>query len=222
MKSKKESLQKFTKIEQKFENLFKQSTIGISDLENLTESERQLFDKEVIKRIKKNQGDNEATLSLLNKVNDVVPQYVRNQTWEYNHQTITQAIASCISDTGIMPDKNTIADKAGLTRQTIHKHLKEYAKHPLNIEHEEKFKLMTTKVMSKVLQLALKGDLKAAKIYLNMVIESETSNLRNSSIVHNQSNYIQINNLKIKTEEFEKLPTDTLEKIETLLKEFRN
>jgi len=133
--------------------------------------------------------------------------------------TITQAIASCISDTGIMPDKNTIADKAGLTRQTIHKHLKECAKHPLNIEHKEKFKLMITKVLSKVLQLALKGDMKAAKIYLNMVTEKE--NLRNSSIVQNQRNYIQINNLKITTDEFEKLPIDTIEEIESLLKDFR-
>lgn len=222
MKSKKESLQKFTLIEQKFENLFKQSTIEISDLENFTEAERQLFDKEVINRIQKNQGDNKATLSLLNKVIDVVPQYVRNQTWEYNHQTITQAIASCISDTGIMPDKNTIADKAGLTRQTIHKHLKEYAKHPLNMEHKEKFKLMTTKVLSKVLQFALRGDMRAAKIYLSMVAEKEALNLRNNSIVQNQSNYIQINNLKISTDDFEKLPTDTLEKIETLLKDFSN
>ena len=218
MRENKKSLQKFTDFENKMNSLFEQITIEETDIEGFTETEKDIFQEEIQKRFTGYQGNNKETMSFLDKVFAVVPQYIKNQTWEYNHLFISQAITDHIAETGMMPDKNIISNKTGLSRQTIHKHFKEYSLHPLHIEHKEKFKLMTTRVLSKVLQLALSGDMKAAKIYLSMLSENETLQQGNSTLIQNQNNYIQINGTVLSQEIIKQLSPEQLNQIENVLK----
>jgi hypothetical protein len=70
---------------------------------------------------------------------------------------------------------------------------------------------MTEKIMAKMFQFALNGDVKAARLYFDML-----SRDNNSSIV-SQKNYIQVNNLIISEEKLRSLSQDQLEKIEEIL-----
>ena len=117
-----------------------------------------------------------------------------------------------------MPSKNEIALETDLSRQTIHKHLKEYAQHPQYVQQAEQFRLMTTKVLAKVLQLALNGNIKAAKLYLNTVGEVNNKQLSTHTLIQNQHNYIQINGTKLSQETIQYLNAEQLNTIENIVK----
>ena len=93
---------------------------------------------------------------------------------------------------GRMPTTTEIATKTELSRQTIHKHLKEYISHPQYLEQVEQFRFMTSKVLTKVFQFAVTGDMRAAKLYLN-VIGNLNGQPSNNILIQNQNNFIQIN-----------------------------
>jgi predicted transcriptional regulator len=121
-----------------------------------------------------------------------------------------------MQDLNRMPTTHEIATKTELSRQTVHKHLKDYANDARHLEALEQFKFMTSKVLVKVFNYAVQGDVRAAKLYLETV-----ENIgRNKVSLHNtQNNFIQINQLKVTQEELKQLKPEQLRKVEDLLKE---
>ena len=80
---------------------------------------------------------------------------VKNQMWDSNHAKITCAISELMKKYGRMPIKAELAEETGLSRQTIHKHLKDYRQHPLYQNQLEKFGLMAEKVLARVFDFAV-------------------------------------------------------------------
>ncbi len=82
---------------------------------------------------------------------------------------MTWAIATLMQEYGRMPSVAVIANKSELSRQSIHKHLKEYATAPLFLEIQEPFRFMTSKVLARVFKFAVNGDMRAAKLYFDVL-----------------------------------------------------
>jgi len=138
--------------------------------------------------------------------------------WENNHIQIGWAISSLMLEQHCMPTVTEIAIKAELSRQTIHKHLKEYANHPRYLEQLQQFKFMIPKVLSRVFHYAVNGDVGAAKLYFNVMGMLNNGKPSNGFIQNQQNNFIQINSMTISQETIKHLNPSQLNTIESILK----
>lgn len=220
MKPKKQDLQKLTETETKIKNLLTKKKITFEDIETLlNEKEVEVFEELIRKNINENVGverDN-----FLEQVDEILPKDTKNQLWENNHYIIIQAISKHIEDYGKMPTKNQISNDTGLSRQTIHKHLKNYTDSPLYAEQLKQFKLMFDRVLAKVIKIAVQGEgnVKAARLYFDIM-----GYLGNQSGVNinTQNNYIQINQTKLSQETIKQLSPEQLNQIEAVLQTVSN
>lgn len=144
----------------------------------------------------------------------------KNQLWEQHHNQIICAISTLIQELGRMPSKSDIAQKSELSRQTIHKHMAEYATNPVYLEQVERFRFMTTKVLAKVFVLAVQGDIGAAKLYFNVMgcLGGQSNNTLIQNQQNTQNNYIQINGTVLSQETIKHLNPEQLTAIENILK----
>lgn len=215
MKSKK-SLQKFTDSEAKINKALALEQITPHEFEQLREIERDRLMEILTESFNKLKGEERD--KLYNKFEPIASETTKNQIWESNQNQITSAIATLMQEYGRMPTKTEIASKTGLSRQTIHKHLKEYTTHPQYLEQIEQFRFMTSKVLAKVFQFAVNGDTGAAKLYFNVVGFVNNGQPQNNTLIQNQNNYIQINGTVVSQETFRQLNPEQLDDIEGILK----
>ncbi len=152
----------------------------------------------------------------LAQVDPIIAPETKSDIWENNHRAITEAIANFIRSNGFMPTQTDMAILTGLSRQTIYKHFKEYKKQPEFILQAEQFKLMAPQLLANVYKFALKGDMRAARLYFE-VIGAKTTRTQNT-LPGTQHNYIQINNTILSQENLARLTTDQLNQIEGIIK----
>jgi len=155
--------------------------------------------------------------NFISNIYDLIDDTSRNHIWEFNHTRITYAISTLIQELNRMPSKDEIALKAELSRQTVHKHLNEYSNHPLYLQHIEQFRFLTSRLLAKVFNLGIAGDMGAAKLYFN-VMGYLSGQLSNNTLIQNQNNYIQINGVVVSQEAVKKLNPEQLNSIEAILK----
>ncbi len=117
-----------------------------------------------------------------------------------------------------MPSKREIAEKTELSRQTVHKHLQEYRDSPLYQQQIEWFSYMKVKVLAKVYKFAVNGDMRAAKLYFDVVGNLGSPEPENKPI-KTQNNYIQINGMVITEESIRGLKPEQVLQIEGILKQ---
>lgn len=211
------SLQKFTDLAINVQSILELQTITYDDLKQLTTEEHKQLETAINERLEALQGEEKT--EFLSKIEPILTKTSKNQIWENNHNSITWAITSLINEYGCMPTKTAIAKKANLSRPTVDKHLKEYSLNPLYIEQLEQFKFMSNKVLAKMFQLALNGDVAAAKLYFKMVGNTLSNNLATPTT---QNNYIQINNTILSQEAIEHLNPEEKQTIETILLKAKN
>lgn len=215
MKAKK-GLQKFTKTETKINQILSLEQITPKDLEPLSEKESTRLMEILTDRFNMLKGTERD--KFYKKIEPITSNTTKNQLWEYNHNQITWAISTLMQEYGRMPTKTEIATKTELSRQTVHKHLKEYATHPQFLGQIEQFKFMTSKVLAKVFQFAVNGDTGAAKLYFNVMGFMNNGQTPNNTLIQNQNNYIQINGTVLSQETIKHLNPEQLNTIETILK----
>jgi len=215
MKATKKSLQKVTESEIKINEIIALKQITVNDIEPLTADEYNRFYCVLTEMINKLKGDERD--EFIKRVELILPKSMKNQLWEYNHNQITYAISTLMQELGRMPSKNEIAVKSELSRQTIYKHMNDYASHPQYLQQIEQFRFMTSKVLARVFQFAVNGDVAAAKLYFN-VMGNLNGQLSNNTLIQNQNNYIQINGTVLSQETIKRLNPDQLNTIENILK----
>ncbi len=216
MKEQQKSLQKFTESKTKINNLLSlKRQIAINDIRGLNTKELGLLIDAMKEKL--NELDGVERDSFIYKIEVLLEDDCKNQLWEYNHNQITYAISTLIQESNRMPSKNEIALKAELSRQTVHKHLQEYLSHPLYLQHIEQFRFLTSKVLAKVFHFAVNGNMKAARLYFD-VMGNLNGQLTNKTSIQNQNNYIQINGVILNQEVVKRLNTEQLNTIETILK----
>lgn len=213
MKAKK-GLQKVT--ETKIDRILYLEQITPKDLEQLNEKESNRLMEILTERFIKLKGTERD--NFYKKIEAIISDTTKNQHWEFNHNQITFAISTLMQEYGRMPTKTEIATKTELSRQTIHKHLKEYTNHPQYLGQIEQFRFMTSKVLAKVFQFAVNGDTGAAKLYFNVMGFTNNGQPPNNTLIQNQNNYIQINGLVLDQEAIRQLNPDQLSIIEGILK----
>lgn len=214
MKTDKKNLQKLT--DEKINNILKLSRITPKDVEPLSDHETSKLMQVITEKFNSLIGNERD--SFYNKIEAVCHEETKNQLWESNHNKITAAISVLLQDYGRMPSKVEIAKKSELSRQTIHKHLKEYKTHPLFLGQMEQFRFMSSKLLAKVFQYAINGDIAAAKLYFSVIGYANAGQQQNSTMIQNQNNYIQINGTVLSQETIQQLNAEQLNSIESILK----
>ena len=169
MKTVKKGLQRLTETEAKFNLLLKNKKILRADVDAMLNiKEREEFGPYLTNLLNEKKGEELA--DFIEQISDIMNQSTKNQLWENNHYKITLAITKLLEDYGKMPTKNQISDEAGLSRQTVSKHLKDYQSHPLYVEEMQKFKFMADRVLAKVYKIAVSNsDVKAARLYFEVL-----------------------------------------------------
>lgn len=216
METSAQGLQKLTEMDEKIAVLMSKKKITNSDIDTLLSGdERTQFFNFLTEKLNTAKGDDREVF--LNKIDEILSKDVKNQLWENNHYLITAAISKHIDDYGKMPNKNQIASDSGLSRQTVYKHLNGYAEHPLYAEQLTQFKFMADRVLAKVIKLAGQGDVKAARLYFDVMgyLVRETSS---NTLIQTQNNYIQINGTVLRQESIKRLNPEQLNAIEAILK----
>jgi predicted transcriptional regulator len=209
-------LQKLTETEMKINELLSLEKITRDDIKPLSRTELNYLSEAISKKFNSSKGEDRD--KFYEKIEPITDNVFKNQVWEVNHNNITCAISNLMQDYGRMPSKAEIATKTELSRQTVHKHLKEYANHPLYLQQVEQFRFMTSKVLARVFQFAVNGDTGAAKLYFNVMGCLNNGQLSNNTLIQNQNNYIQINGTVLSQETLKHLNSEQLNSIENILK----
>jgi hypothetical protein len=109
------------------------------------------------------------------QLNDLMGGETRSVLWEENRALITQAITSHLHLHGTVPGKTKLSLLTGLSRQTIHRHLKEYNTSPYMADELNKLKVISADLMFQLSKQALEGCIKSAKLFFML-----TGHLRNA------------------------------------------
>jgi len=215
MRSKKISLQKLTKTDIKIKKLLALKKITNNDLSVLKKkSEYNEFSHVCTKIVNELEGHD--LDKFFQKIEAIADQDTKNELWESNHIRITGTISNLIGEKNRMPSKSEIATKSGLSRQTVHKHLKEYDSHPLYLGQIKQLQIMTAGILARLYDFAFQGDVKAAKLFLDAM--GNPNHFSNSMFIQNQNNYIQINGIVLNQESIKLLSSEQLTQIENIVK----
>ena len=206
-------LQRLTVSEAKLKRLLNHKNITPNQLERLSKAETSRLMELLTEKFNGLKGTERD--KFYQKIEPIVSECTKTQIWENNHIQITRVISTFIQEYGRMPTKSEIANKSGLSRQTIHKHLKEYTNHPQYLEQLEQFRFLTSKLLAKVYQFALNGDTMAAKLYFNLL---GFMNNGSNTLIQNQNNFIQINSTVLSQQTIQHLNPEQLNSIEAILK----
>lgn len=216
-------LQKLTELEVKMNSLLSLEKITRADTDGLNEEERAELSRILTHQLNVLKGAEKE--KLYNQVEEIMDSQTKNEIWEHNHINIMWAISSFIRENSRMPTKTEIATKTELSRQTVHKHLKEYKSSSYYAEFQQQFSIMQSKVMTTIFQYAVNGDMRAAKLYLesigamkNSPLVGIGSNVNNSTLIQNQNNYIQIGGTVLNQEIIKQMSPEQLNTIEGILK----
>jgi hypothetical protein len=198
----------------KINHLLALQKITAKDIEGLNPAELQQLGKtntQILAQLTGVERDN-----FLDKIDLILPAGTKSDIWEYNHALINNAVSDHMSKHGVMPAKNVIVRQTGLSRQTVFKHLKEYKQHPDYTAQVEQFKFMAPNVLANVFKYALNGDMRAARLYFQMV--GATNVQQPGTVINEQNNYIQINNTKLSQQNLEQLSPEQLNQIENIIR----
>jgi hypothetical protein len=199
-------------VKQKVTQLLKQDKITLNDIEDLNHRERVYFSNTCTKILNSLSGSRREMF--LAKIDQVMAPESKSDAWEINQLTISEAITNFINQYGTMPTKSAIAAQTGLCRQTVATHFKEYKKRPEFCEQAEQFKFMAPQVLANVFKQALAGDMRAARLYFEMIGAKKPD----AALPGTQNNYIQINNTILSQENLARLTTEQLNQIEYIIK----
>jgi len=197
----------------KVDNLFALQKITPADIQELSTDERRHLGATATTLLARLTGDERTRF--MEKIEPILAPDSKNEVWENNHQLITRAVSAYMREHGVMPTKSTIAAQTGLSRQTVAKHLTEYKQHPEFTAQKEQFKFMTHNILANVYKQAGNGDVKAARLYFEMVGALNKQHV--GTVVNEQKNYIQINNTILSQENLKQLSAEQLTRIEDII-----
>jgi len=209
------TLTNLTAAQEKVNRVLALQQITPKDIEDFNMAERQYLGEiinETLPQAKGNERDD-----FITKIEQIVPADTNDKIWEHNHFVIGNAITSLVRKYGCMPPKTLIAEETGLSRRTIRKHIEGYKTHPEFRRELEQFKYMGTKVLSSVFNLASSGDVKAARLYFEMV--GAINKQRPNTVITEQNNNIQVNNNLFSPENLKQLSPEQLKQIEGIIME---
>lgn len=155
------------------QELLKLPEIKANDIEHLSESERSEIEKDIAERI--NNGTPGERDRAINQGWHIMTNSTKNSLWNQNHKRIIMVIHEYLTEYGTLPGASAIAEKTNISRQTATKHLNEFKNSKFYTSIQQQFDAVTENVMMVVYRQAMKGDLKACRLFLEV-----TGNLNKS------------------------------------------
>lgn len=207
------TLTNLTIAKRKVDGLFAQQNICLADIESLTKIELDYLKEIATERLHRLEGEERD--NFISKIELIIPTDTKNRLWEHNHLVIGNAISRAIREYGYMPTKSAIAQETGLSRQTVNKHMVEYKTHPEFAAEMEQLKFMVPRILTNVIRVANNGDVKAARLYFEVV--GALNKQQPNTVVNKQNNYIQINNTILSQEKLQQLSAEQLDMIESIV-----
>tara|TARA_B110000114_G_C14980144_1_gene352113 strand:- start:154 stop:867 length:714 start_codon:yes stop_codon:yes gene_type:complete len=135
---------------------------------------------------------------------------IRNITYELNHTTISNYIHNYVIENNNFPTIIGISDDTNLSRQTVYNHINNGLLQENRSLVNKRSEYMINTAIEKLFIIGIKDkNIKALSQFLNFSTKGTNSS--------NINNYIQINNIKISTEDFNNLPPETMIQIEEIL-----
>jgi DNA-binding phage protein len=140
----------------------------------------------------------------------------RNITWEANHQKIMKAIYEVMQYIGAaMPSITDISKATGLTRKTIYDHISGHDAHPAFKKQSAVFKMMEFDILMRISNQARRGDIQAAKLYLELTGKIQPKQISNNGASNTN---IQINGITLNQQVIQHLSEEQIKQIEEIIK----
>ena len=139
----------------------------------------------------------------------------QNSVWEANHQKILDAIKKATEYAGTsLPTVTEISRLTGLSRKTIYQHFNNFSSHPAYKQRTEMYEALQSEVVLKICRQAMRGDMHAAKLYLELTGKIQPKNMS----INSTSNNIQINGMILNQQILQALSAEQLKKIEEIIR----
>jgi hypothetical protein len=153
----------------------------------------------------------------IEQVEDVISDTSKRELYERNHYSIMRAMDEIMLERGRLPTDTQIACLTGLSRVTVHKHLKNY-KHSEDYKNKmNSMRILREKILSRIYKSAMDGDMRAAKIFMDSTGEDD-GQWRVSNNNFTQNNIIQFNEVRFTEDEIKALPENQQQKLIRYLK----
>jgi len=146
----------------------------------------------------------------------IVDEQTKNVVWENNHTSITARLSNYLNEYNVLPTKQKLSELTGLSRQTIHKHLKEYGKSPYFKYRQEALELLSENLIGRLYTFACAGNVQAAKLFLEITGAYKPAS-RAPEQPGSTTNYVQINNTIFTQENLRQLAPEQLAEVEKVL-----
>lgn len=184
MKTDKKSLQKLSDLEA-VNKVIALKKITRKDYDHFTPEQSKLLNSELQRMMSaaKTLGEKNA---LFDKIEAILDSESRNHRWQANHTAIQASIANLLQKLNRMPAVAEIAEETHLSRQTINKHLKNFDSQELYQQEWNKLRYASVNILGTVMKLAIKGDVKAARLYFDII----NNQAGNTYIKNQQNNYL--------------------------------
>lgn len=208
------ALANYIGTKKKINDLLALPKITLKDIEGFSQIERECLAETATAILSNLKG--EARDNFLDKIDLITPAGANGSIWQYNNYRINSVITKLMNAHGFMPSKNAIAEETGLSRQTVAKHLKEYKAQPEFMQQAQQFTFMAPQLLANVYKFALDGDIRAARLYFE-IIGAKTTPPQNT-LPGPQNNYIQINNTILSQQNLASLTAEQLNQIEGIIK----
>ena len=195
-----------------FDRLLQLEKIEHSHLAALSPEEKTAFmDKLYSKLTKLAEYERDEELDAL--VKKSLPLLDNEFIWEHNHAKIMKATKAYTRVNGRVPNITYLASTCGLNRKTVNEHLKALHSNETSADQNGAINIMSNDIMGTVIKAALKGDLKAAKLYL----ETTKAFKPTPAMVNTQNNFVQINKTVINQQVIQQLKPEQLQLIEQII-----
>jgi len=145
----------------------------------------------------------------------------QSRQWDENHQKIMQCIHRYMQSNYGTPTITFIAEKVGLSRLTVRRHMQNFHEQPNFKEHTAMYKLMATSVLRQLYSQCMYGNVKASRLYMELmgVIQTGRTTVNNNFVGGWKEEQLKLNEVEITEELIDNLKPEYKTKIESLLKE---
>lgn len=149
-------------------------------------------------------------------IEPIAAEQTKNDYWEANHRKISAALSNYINQHNTLPSKTVLSEITGLSRQTVHKHFKDYKQATYFQFQQEAFELLKNSLLARLYSFACAGNVQAAKLFLECTGTSPTAG-KPLATATTTNNFIQINNTLFSMESLKQLSPERLAEVEKLL-----
>jgi len=213
--SRQKTLQKLTNNGAVSDLLKNDNPISQEDVDKLSLREQKQLERQVNAKLSKLKGEDRD--KLISKVLPLLPKGEKNRLWMINHVMIKNSLHRLLNEFNRTPSTIEIAKDTELSRQTVHKHLKEFDTNELYDEEIRKYEIMLPDLLGHLYMFGTNGwkpDIRALRLFFDIIKHTQTKTNQETNI---QNNYIQINNIRLDQQTVQSLPKDSLNEIEKII-----